>query len=116
MGAWKLEYVLFVVRIVNSLLHMLGFHALVTVYRRTDRSVTQLLFCNISLIEALRNFAAILLFVPSSPGTGGPVNEINRLHLYIRLFGDVLKLIHFSGKILFHLGLYQKMHHVFSIP
>ena len=85
-GYGHMEYFLFVVRILNSLLHMLGFHALVCVYRRNDRSVNQILLCNISIIEALRNFAAILLFVPSPPDArGGPLNDINRLHMYIRL-------------------------------
>ena len=99
----NIEYTLFTIKIINLVLHSVGFLSLLSVYRVNEKTIMQLYLCNISLIEAVRNFVNMLLFVPVLP-SGSAVIVIHDVHTYIRLLGDVIKILHFKSMIILTLN------------
>lgn len=93
-----ISYILLLIKLANVVLHFVGCHALVSVYKLNEKTTLQLLICNISLIEAIRNLISIMLFVPVTP-SGKVVQVVSDAHAYIRVILDVIRILHFQGMI-----------------
>ena len=105
------DYVLLTVQVINVILHSIGFHCLITLYKNEEKTIQLLYLCNLSLIEAIRNLVSTLIVViPVVASASGCTKEVvDDMHVYFEIISNIVKILHINSMIFLTINRFLKV-------